>query len=43
LLAILSPARRFTEVAALIAETAELQRYFDLHAKRLSFVETALN
>ncbi|CAN7687117.1 hypothetical protein LJR231_005580 [Phyllobacterium sp. LjRoot231] len=43
MLAILSPARRFTEVAALIAESAELLRYFDLHAKRLSFVETAPN
>jgi glutathione S-transferase len=43
LLAILSPARRFTEVAALITESAELLRYFDLHAKRLSFVEIAPN
>jgi glutathione S-transferase len=43
LLAILSPARRFAEVAALIAESSELQRYFDTHAKRLSFVQTAPN
>lgn len=43
LLTTLSPARRFTEFAALIAEAAELLRYFDLHAKRLSFVETTTN
>jgi glutathione S-transferase len=43
LLATLAPARRFTEAAALIAESAELLRYLDLHAKRLSFVETAPN
>jgi hypothetical protein len=41
LLATLAPARRFTEAAALIAESAELLRYLDLHAKCLSFVETA--
>jgi glutathione S-transferase len=43
LLATLSPARRYAEAAALIAESAELPRYVDLHAKRLSFVETAPN
>jgi len=41
LLATVSPARRFTEFDALFVESAELLRYFDLHAKRLSFVETA--
>jgi glutathione S-transferase len=43
LLTTLSPARRFTEFAALITGSAELLRYFDLHAKRLSFVEIATN
>jgi glutathione S-transferase len=41
LLAILSPARRLAEAATLIAESAELLRYFESHAKRLSFVQTA--
>jgi glutathione S-transferase len=43
LLATLTPARRFTEAATLIAESGEFLRHLDLHAKRLSFVETAPN
>jgi glutathione S-transferase len=42
LLATLTPARRFAEAATLVAGSAALLRYLDLHAERPSFIRTKL-